>query len=534
MPDTLTLPEQLRGEQERTWQSRAETDSSDAREVSGIAVPFDTEIGLPAFGFSEQFSRDCVFEDADRALLAYRHDAIVGRLTSTRSTDAGLEVTGTISRTATGDEVYTLAQDGVLDRFSVRFIPLEATETRDEATGQPAYTYTRVQLREVSLVPFPAYDGATITSVRSAPPAPERTTPTMTDTLSRADLESALQQQEQELSRSLETRFDALRQGSAGGATLGEQWRSQGEFLRAVADETPAALEFYRAYVGGTFPDSATPATWIASAIRLVEERRRVLNTFTRSALPAEGMRLDYHKLNTNSIVVQEQVAEGDDLAYGKVSLTTDSVPVKTYGGYTAMTLQEIQRSSTPILDTAMTAMDIAYAYRTEAVVKSFLAALIAQQRVAGNKVTLAADTDAIDWLDIIVDAYDLADTRGFSVAGLLASKDVFKSLYRLTDTTGRPMFTVSGQGVNSVGTLDVASLTAQAGPVTVTLLPNAAPKTATFYDPVAVTTWEQPGAPIQLQQDNIINLSRAFSKYGAMAVGSQFPTALIPVEFAA
>src|SRR5699024_10043996 len=70
-----------------------------------------------------------------------------------------------ISQTPAGDEAYTLARDGVIDRFSVGFEPIESIEERED-DGTLSITHTKVRLREVSLVPFPAYDQAELVQVR--------------------------------------------------------------------------------------------------------------------------------------------------------------------------------------------------------------------------------------------------------------------------------------------------------------------------------------------------------------------------------
>ena len=54
------------------------------------------------------------------------------------------------------------------------------------------------------------------------------------------------------------------------------------------------------------------------------------------------------------------------------------------------------------------------------------------------------------------------------------------------------------------------------------------------FYDSSALKTLESPGAPLRLQDDNIINLSKAFSLYGYLSVIVPFPTAIVPLTNAA
>lgn len=528
-PDMTPVTDRLQEVQTRSFQVREVTDA-DERLVRGIGVPFG-EIAEIGTWFREAFDPECVFEDIDAAKLMYRHGDLIGKLAEHTRTDAGLEVALRISETTRGDEAYTLARDGALAHLSIGFRPVEWRSDEDDVIW-----HTRVKVREFSLVPHPAYQGAAITEVRAEQPATPERTPAMTQTLTREEVDTLLEQRADEHQRNLDAALAQLRDTMQDRAEqpIGMQWRSAGDFLKAVAGGDQDALEFHRAFVGGTFAETATPSTWIADAIKLVDERRRQLNSFSRQSLPAEGMTLEYLKLNSNTIVVAEQAAEGDDLTFGEISLTSATSPVKIYGGYTSLGFRAIQRASTPYLNTALTAMDLAFAKATETAFKSALYAIVTGQATAGNKVTLASTPDVFDWLDLIVDAAETADNRGFALTGMKLSKEKFKQLYRLADSNGNPLLNVTGEGVNRAGVLRASAVTAELADIPVEMVAGAAPTFATFYDPVGMTTWEQPGAPVQLQDENVINLTKDFSKYGAVAFGSQFPTALIPIEFAA
>lgn len=506
----------------------------EAREVTGIGVPFGQVIDLG--WFREQFAPDCQFDDMDRALLLYLHQEPIGRLVRWEATPQGVLVTFRISTTARGEEVYTLLQDGVIDRFSIGFRAVEWLEDTD----QDLITHTRVQVREFSLVPFPAYPAAVVTDVRhaqtpSTTPTTTEGTPPMTDTLTRAELDTILQTRDDDHRRELAAAIAAA-QAPAPAAPVGHQWRSAGELLQALVREEPEALEFYRAFAGGTFADTATPATWVQDAIHLVAERRPILNSFSTAPLPAEGMTLEYLQLDQDTTVVAKQTAEGEPLPMGKVTLKSATAPVETFGGYTSIGLQTVKRSPATYVDTALTAMDLKYAKATESAVKAVLAAQVAAGIAGTNKLTVdsLSGADVFAWLDLVVDAAELADDRGYMVAGMKVSKDVFKALYRLADSHGDPLMSVTGQGVNRVGTLRASALSADLADIRVELVAGAAAQFATFWDSVAIQTYEEPGAPIRLQDSNIINLSEDFSKYGNLAVAVPHPSALIPVKFTA
>ena len=148
---------------------------SDGRTVYGIAMPYDTEaIVNDGFGpYTEIFRRGAfaktLREIGERVKLCVNHDKLrrlpIGRATSLREDAAGLYGEFRVSRTTEGDEALTLIRDGVVDAFSVGFIPMKEREP-----DRGVIERTEVKLSEVSVVSFPAYEKALIAGVRSAFP----------------------------------------------------------------------------------------------------------------------------------------------------------------------------------------------------------------------------------------------------------------------------------------------------------------------------------------------------------------------------
>ena len=190
-------------------------------------------------------------------------------------------------------------RDRVIDRLSIGFIPLAFERTEDEAGVHT--TITSLDLREVSLVPFPAYDGATVTEVRNKPTT-ERNTP-MTDAPAYAlasdldDLRADMTAMEQRAS------LAAAERGTAPAVDT----RTPGEALKAIINnpEYRASIDalMTRAFDGATSSADATLThpQWIKDLIRLVDKPNVVAGLFATSSLPAEGMNLDFTELDTNS-----------------------------------------------------------------------------------------------------------------------------------------------------------------------------------------------------------------------------------------
>jgi ATP-dependent protease ClpP protease subunit len=351
--------------------------------------------------------------------------------------------------------------------------------------------------------------------------------------LTRDDLDNALQAHATEQTRIIEARLATL---NAGTPAPTPTWPSFGAFIKDLVGGSDEAMAFYEqmaAYDGSTTADDKQPNTWVRSAIHLIQRTRRIMNKFDVLPLPAEGMTLEYLQLKTNSVAVAKQAAEGDNLVKGKIQLQSKTTPVATYGGWTELTRQQIDRGSAAYLSTANTAMTLEYARATEQVIRDLLKQLLATKiaTAAQSPLTIAYNANAYAWLDLIVDASMLFDDNSFTLAGGLVSADVFKRLIRLEDGNGNSLMRVWGQGVNQVGELDLTGVKGDLASVRFEILPGAIANTIEFHDTLGITTWESPGAPFRLQDSEVVNLTEKVSQYGYLAAASQFPDAIQAVR---
>lgn len=155
----------------RSFSTDLEVRGADGRTIVGIAVPFDVPAWIDTLHAHEVFRMGAfartIAERADRVKLLAQHDTRslpLGRATLLREDPAGLYLEGRVSRTTAGDEALELIRDGALDSFSIGFSPIAENWSRSGDLVER----TEVALREVSVVAFPAYEGAAITAVRSA------------------------------------------------------------------------------------------------------------------------------------------------------------------------------------------------------------------------------------------------------------------------------------------------------------------------------------------------------------------------------
>lgn len=525
--------------QTRAFAIRAD-DAAEPRTVRGLAVPYGVEIEL-FDGYFETIAPGALAdraEDATSLKLFYRHDEPIGLIISITETDAGIEIEARFSDTQAARDAYQLVRDGVIDRLSIGFIPLAFERTEDEAGLHT--TITSLDLREVSLVPFPAYDGATVTEVRNQP-TPERTHP-MTDAPAYA-LASDLDDLRADIT-AMEQRATLAATAARGNAPAADT-RTPGEALKAIINDEAyrASIDdlMMRAYDGtvSTADSTLTHPQWIKDLVRLVEKPNVVAGLFATGPLPAEGMNLDFTELDTNSLSVSVQENEGDDLPLGKVTTKDRTTPIKTFGGYTKLTRQAIERTRVNLLDVHLRGMALAAGQAKAAYFTSKLNEAVKAQDA--NKIAVSKAANALTWADLsdlFIDAAAQFTDQALTLDGLIVDKATFKALTGLTGTDGRPLMRVNENPANTIGTTNARALTGVLldVPITCNLRANAGDLgegiVGTFYNAEAMRTYETPLT--QLQDENIMNLSKAFSVYRYGAVATEYPTGLVPLKIGA
>ena len=483
--------------------------NQDLREVSGIAVPYGQTTDL-GFGVRERFEAGSAIPAAD-AMLFWRHDEPIGKIIDHEQTDEGLIVRAKISETPRGNEAYTLVRDGVINKFSVGFEPVEQ---RIEEDGTIVRTLANV--REVSLVPMPAYEGAAIQEVRElASETKEEETMTEIVVPDTAALDEVRESVEM-----LERQVATLQVAPAEPVI---DTRSAGEVLKAIAKGDENEL---RAYTGGTTADAIMKNGWVGDLTRLVEQAAVMRGTFGQASLPSEGNFIEYGQLKTNTVDVDVQAAEGDDLAFGLVELETKTAPVVTYGGYSTLSRQEIERSSTNILDVTLRAQAIAAGKAINGAIRTAYVTNHAAQVTAGNVVAIGATPTYASWVAAAIDAAIKFEALGLTMDALVVDPATFKSLTALEGADGRPVFLVTGSGSNNIGELSVPGLSGSLANIPVILDAGLTDEVA-FVNRQAIRFYGSP--VVRLQDENIINLSKDFSLYTYGAVAVEIPSAIIP-----
>jgi HK97 family phage prohead protease len=496
---------------------------TDTRTIEGIAAPYD-EV-FEQGDFNERFEPG-VFGDfnSDANVRLYaEHDHLdkqlpIGVVTEGRSTKEGFVIRARISETAKGNEAYALLKDGVLRNFSVGFIPGESTF--DEKTN--TVTHTRADLKEVSVVAFPAYKNAQVLAVRSdsangngAPVAESinergHNEKTMTEInyASAADLA--------EVRDAINALDQKVSSDNKEVSTATPQFRTAGEFIKALAAGDEAAKMDIRAYTGAVVADSHTSADWKSELLGVVNRGRPVVDLFNKGPLGDHGLTVSYPYVSAFTGDVAKQAAEGDNLAYLEISIATGTANVETYGGYSEISRQAIERSDVSYLDEVLKFQAASYAKVTNAKVRSTMVAATPQ---TGTSFTLSSAT-AADLLGAVIDGVSKIDANGQGAQAdfILVSQDVFARMAAVASTGFA--FDANNSAGATIGNANIRGMSGSLAGLPIVVDQGLANKSFYVCSHSAVTTWENAGAPVSLQDENIINLTKQFSLYGYLAVG--------------
>lgn len=489
---------------------------AETREVVGLAVPYGQVADIGGM-YREQFVPGAI-RSVEDVKLFWQHSEPIGKILEGRDTEAGFEIRAKISDTPRGNEAYTLLRDGVINKFSVGFMAVEQTREADLVTR------TLVDLKEVSLVSFPAFAGASVSEVREESTVAEVVADSIqtkeTNMSENMELDvRAVQDEVAEIRRELEL----VKTPTIATNAFETKFRSQGEYAKALVAGDQDAVELFRA----TSADAALRPAFVGYINNLINTGRPTLNAFNIQALPATGLTIEYAKVNTNTIAIGKQTTENTALSTGDVALSTVSVTVNTYGGYTNISKQAIERSTVNYLDVAFQAMSLAYAKKMNV---DFIAVLTGLTWT-GKTYDISALTAAAVMGGIADGAAYIYNATGLSPQFIVAGTTAYKRLVSIVDTAGRPVVAQVGDGSNSIGGSNIPGLTGSILGLPIVVDPAMDAKTAYLAHSAALTTYESSGNPTRLSSTDVTKLQDTYSVYGYAAIAVPFEGAIVKLN---
>jgi HK97 family phage prohead protease/HK97 family phage major capsid protein len=487
------------------------------RTITGIAVPYGQDANIGGM-YIERFAPGAI-DSVEDVKLFYGHEQPIGIVTEGRDVEGGFEITAKVSETSLGNDVLTLMRDGALNKFSVGFVPV--SQEKDGST----ITRTKVSLKEVSVVPFPAYAGASITEVREESPSePEIITETESELENNIELDvRSVQDEVAELRRVVESSTAQ----SAPVAPEYMNYRSFGEYVQGFAKGEAAAVELAR--TASTSADTYAAPGYIGYINKLIESNRPSWNVWSKAVLPATGMTVEYAAITANTLAVGEQDPENEALSFGNLTIDNVSASVKTYGGYTTVSKQAILRGSVDYTGIVFDALAVAYANATNAAAKASIAAL----DFTGKVMDLDGGTAASVIEGLIDGVKYIKANSGLNAEFILCSPDSYKYFMKIADSAGRPIVNVNNDGANTFATAN-NDLTGSIWGIPVVVDPTLGTGLAYLANSKALMVMEANGSGTRLSSQDVSTLTDTLSLYGFAAITVPFEAAIVKLDVTA
>lgn len=473
------------------------------RRISGQLVPYGV-IAHPHGAWSAvRFAPGSIEEPVPAGSVKFLRDhdprQAIGRMDVHSQDDQGVYGSFVVSAVPGGDHALTLAADGVLDGLSVG---VEVIDSRSiTVDGQDVEEITRAALREVSLVPFPAYATARVTDVAATDRNPTMTTPTapapaapaLVPTPTPADpLTTLTDEQRSAVRAALGDMIDTIRAEMAPAAAAPLTPGIPGQLTAAapprgiVLDpdgygrnapgargrngEHITAGDYFAAYFRATTGDRTRlneiqaalahettaqipgllPTPIVQPLINVIDASRPVFASMTQRPMPTVGGTFQRPRV-TQHVQVGAQGAEKTEVPSRQLIIALDDVAKRTIAGALNLSVQAIDWSSPALLDIVIGDFSDMYAQWTETDIS------VAFNTAVTTTPIVAAADDANAVQDAIIDATVASWTAGLiNPNRMWMSIDIWGYLAKLKDTTGRRIYP-SLNPQNADGTLDLS-----------------------------------------------------------------------------
>ena len=374
-------------------------------------MPWDTV--APTIDGRELFHRGA-FDGIDPTRVTIEAGAhggpLVGRGVTLEQRDDAAYLTARIAPTPAGDDLLTLAREGVYSAASVAFYPIAGGFRRRAGVTE----HSRADLRRVAILERGAFPTAAVLAVRTdtegdMDPITETPTPDPQPTPTPAPTPDPTPEPDPQL-LAIRAELGAIRvlagrSGAFGAEDPYAQIRTFGSF-GAYADAAyaaPSATDdpgglgrlMVRVLADQITSDNpgVIPPAWVAEIAGILGfARPAVVATGGPASLGDTGMELDWPYLDpalSLDSIVAKQAAEKTQINSVKVKILKASQPIDTYAGGSDVSYQLIRRSSPSYREAYMRILAIAYARATEAAFEAQLAA------VAGSSLVLTATSTA-------------------------------------------------------------------------------------------------------------------------------------------
>lgn len=422
---------------------KAADGATPSRTLSGVAVPWDT-VGNASTG-PVKFLRDSIPTDGPKPKLLRDHNVQnpIGLVTELVSTETELLFDAKVSTVPEGDIALALALDLVLDSVSV------GVDVQEFSYDGDVLVVSKGIMRELSLLPFGAFEAAKVEKVAAAEIEPEPEAE-LTDDETETETTNQEPTQESENEMELEKISVEATVPTFVAAASAPRKVSAAEYISAVVTGDHATV---RAAAGNSADiPGLLPLPVVQGVYDGLSAFRPVISALGTRGLSGAGKQFIRPKITQRPTVN----APGENVAFSSTPLEVDDIVLTKvlYGGFIQESEQAIDFADVDIIALYIEQLAKAYARQTESVVCGVMEAGI------GSTVTITSFTSAQDVLGGIYEAAtDIFSASGDMPTHLFASPDRYKDL-AILETTGGDFLFPSLNPSSSFGQLSAAGTT--------------------------------------------------------------------------
>jgi len=502
------------------------------RRIDAIAVPYNV-FATVSGGQEVMFKPGSLPVDGKAPRVFMYHDSTkpVGIVAERVDTDEAMLASMRISRTALGDEALVLAADGVMD-VSVGVNPIEFTEDK-----QGRIIVTKAEWMELSLVPIPAFAGATITEVAAQavtepdeptnPEVPEEepiveATPAQAEVVEAAAIPTPALPAQPKRKFAMPSAGEYLAAYHIGGDTF----RKVNEAFVEAAKDKQTALQAAAGDVLTTDTPGLLPVPVLGPVFQDLNYIRPVVAAVGARAFPDGGNQKTFVRPTwTTHTSVAAQSPELNPVSATTPVIASNVVSKTTLAGQVTLSVQDVDFTSPAAMEIIL--RDLAGQY------------LLSSDNQCADQIVAQGAASGVTWTvngtdpsDLINTLYEVAESilaaTNFLPDHLFVSVDVWRKLSSQLDADKRPVFPYAAaaglMGVNGMGTQTITS-TNTLNPFGLNLVVdrNFAAGTMVLARGSAVEFYEQVRGLMSVEAPG--TLGRVFSYYGYVATFLPDPT---------
>jgi len=433
------------------------------RRIDAIAVPYNV-FATVSGGQEVMFKPGSLPVDGKAPRVFMYHDSSkpIGIVAERVDTDEAMLASMRISRTALGDEALVLAADGVMD-VSVGVNPVEYTEDK-----QGRMIVTKAEWMELSLVPIPAFAGATITEVAAqAATDPDETenpevpqeepmeaTPAQADVVEAAAIPTPALPAQPKRKFAMPSAGEYLAAYHIGGDTF----RRVNEAFVEAAREKQTALQAAAGDVLTTDTPGLLPVPVLGPVFQDLNYIRPVVAAVGARAYPDGGNSKTFIRPTwTTHPSVASQSPELSAVSATTPVIASNVVSKTTLAGQVTLSVQDVDFTSPAAMEIILRDLAGQYLLQSDNVCAD---AIASGASASGSTWTVTAN-DPSSLISALYDAAtDILDATNFLPDHLFVSPDVWKKLGSQLDGDKRPIFPYAGaaglMGVNGIGSANI------------------------------------------------------------------------------